>query len=236
VNKRAAMRWILLAIAALAFAGCGSSGDCETTTPQPAAAQSSVPATPAQPTTVASVAPDTTATAPAPSSSGEGPDQMFWHVTDDARGKAGGDVEDQYQDLWSQLHSNGGAPAMHAYAESLHKLDESLYTWNVWGAASVAEDGCSDDCFDDFRMYVISLGPRAYAAAVRNPDSLASTMPSDADWSDARDQITEAYDEINGQDPELLQGLDGDPRGQPLDDLSSEELAARYPELAARFG
>ena len=55
----------------------------------------------------------------------------------------------------------------------------------MWGAAYVIEDGCSDDCFRDFRNYVISLGRASYSAALRNPDSLAA-VAQDEEPADGR--------------------------------------------------
>ena len=72
----------------------------------------------------------------------------------------------------------------------------------MWGAASVIEDGCSDDCFRDFRAYVISLGRGPYERALRNPDSLAS-VAQDAeagDWENADDVAPDAYSSVTGND------------------------------------
>jgi hypothetical protein len=42
----------------------------------------------------------------------------------------------------------------------------------------VIENGCSGDCFRDFRACLVSLGRDAYAKAVGNPNSLAPGAPS----------------------------------------------------------
>ena len=106
------------------------------------------------------------------------------------------------------------------------------------GAAYVIEDGCSDDCFRDFRAYLISLGPRAYAAALRNPDSLAPIVQDaeKGDWENADDVAPDAYQGVTGEDiPGDSSDLSGRPRGKPWDDESQEALVQRYPALAARF-
>ena len=48
-----------------------------------------------------------------------------------------------------------------------------LYTWDLWGAAYVLVGGCSDDCFEYFRNWVVGQGRHYYNAVKRNPLSLA---------------------------------------------------------------
>ncbi|HEY2600299.1 MAG TPA: DUF4240 domain-containing protein [Thermoleophilaceae bacterium] len=118
------------------------------------------------------------------------------------------------------------------------QMDERLYTWDVWGAAVVINHGCSDDCFRDFRAYLISLGPRAFAAALRKPDSLAPVVQNaeQGDWENADDVAPDAYQSRTGDDfPADSSDLSGNPRGQSWRDESRATLVQRYPALAARF-
>ena len=99
------------------------------------------------------------------------------------------------------------------------------------------EDGCSDDCFRDFRGYVISLGRNAYEQALRDPDSLAS-VAQDAEtgnWENADNVAPDAYASVTGGDFPLDDSdLSGPPAGKPLN-LDDPSLARLYPRLAARF-
>jgi len=47
-------------------------------------------------------------------------------------------------------------------------------SWDLWGAAYLMNDGCSDDGFKYFRDWLISEGETVFKQAVSNPDSLAS--------------------------------------------------------------
>ena len=78
------------------------------------------------------------------------------------------------------------------------RLDERAYTWELWGAAYVIDDGCSDDCFRDFRAYLISLGREPYEAALKSPDSLAPVVQDaeTGDWENADDVAPEAYEDV----------------------------------------
>lgn len=49
----------------------------------------------------------------------------------------------------------------------------AAYTWPLWGAAYVMNGGCSDDCFDYFRDWLISEGQAVYEAALTDPEKLA---------------------------------------------------------------
>jgi Protein of unknown function (DUF4240) len=118
------------------------------------------------------------------------------------------------------------------------RLDRRAYTWELWGAAYVIEDGCSDDCFRDFRAYLISLGRDPYEAALKSPDSLAPLVEDaeTGDWENADDVAPEAYEDVTGEDiPSGDSDLSGRPRGEEWDDEQQDALVQRYPVLAARF-
>lgn len=47
------------------------------------------------------------------------------------------------------------------------------YRRDLWAVAFVVMGGCSNDCFMDFRTWLVFRGNRVYTAALQNPDSLA---------------------------------------------------------------
>jgi Protein of unknown function (DUF4240) len=97
----------------------------------------------------------------------------FWDLIADTRAAAGNDTGRQSQ-LLEQRLSALRAQQIVDFQRLRRGFDERAYTWDLWGAAYVIEDGCSEDCFRDFRGYLISLGRGPYEAALRDPDSLAS--------------------------------------------------------------
>ena len=213
---------LIVAIAVLVGYGLGSSRDNRpegrAAEPAPAVAElsggSQAPATPART---------------------EG--QEFWQLTDKTREEAGNDTGRQSSLLEQQL-SKLPAEQIVAFQRMRHELDERAYTWDLWGAAYVIEDGCSDDCFRDFRAYLISLGRGPYEAALRDPDSLANVVQDaeEGDWENADNVAPDAYQSATGEDvPAEDSDLSGDPRGEPWDDEDQEALVQRYPALAARF-
>jgi Protein of unknown function (DUF4240) len=170
---------------------------------------------------------------PTPASSRE---PLFWQLIEQTRRAAGNDTGRQsglLKDRLTQLSPS----AILQFERTRRQLDRRAYTWAMLGAASVIEDGCSDDCFRDFRAYVISLGRGPYMRALRNGDSLASVArdAENGDWENADDVAPDAYSSVTGNDfPYDEEDVSGPPAGRRVD-LSGPLLRRRYPRLAARF-
>ena len=161
----------------------------------------------------------------------------FWQLVADTRSEAGKDTGRQIDLLEERIRKLPQAQIV-AFGRLRRRLDERAYTWDLWGAAYVIEDGCSEDCFRDFRAYLISLGRGPYEAALRDPDSLAPIVQDaeEGDWENADDVAPDAYGSRTSDDYPLDDSdLSGSPRGEPWDDEHQEELIQRYPALAARF-
>jgi hypothetical protein len=185
-------------------------------------------------------APPAEADGPHASSSGRrrAAEEAFWRLIAETRREAGNDTEQQAELLEARLEELPAAEIA-AFDRLRRRLDAEAYTWDLWGAAYVIEDGCSEDCFRMFRSYLISLGREPYEAGLRNPDSLASVVEDSetGNWESALDDAaSEAYErvagvELPGDDVELS----GEPSGRPWDDDHEEALVERYPNLADRF-
>jgi hypothetical protein len=164
-------------------------------------------------------------------------DAAFWQLIADTRAAAGNETDGQ-SDLLEQQLRRLPPKQIAQFARIRQRLDRRAYTYELWGAAYLIEDGCSDDCFRDFRGYLISLGRGPYEAALRDPDSLAS-VAQDAEtgnWENADDVAPDAYEGVADEDiPTGDSEPSGNPRGTPWDDEQTEQLVQRYPRLAARF-
>jgi hypothetical protein len=204
-------------------------GSSAPSAPSPAVQQGPAPAQIPQPTPKAAPPETSRTTAPVRTE-----DSAFWSLVDGTRAAAGKDTGRQSELLRERLEQLSPRQIV-AFERTRHSLDRRAYTWSLWGAALVIEDGCSDDCFRDFRAYVISLGRGAYERALRNPDSLASVVQDaeSGDWENADDVAPDAYSSVTGNDfPFEVSNLSGRPAGEPINEAS---LRARYPRLAARF-
>jgi hypothetical protein len=147
----------------------------------------------------------------------------FWKLIADTRSAAGNDTGRQAELLTTRLEQLS-PQGIAEFTRIRRSLDRRAYTWSLLGAAQMIEDGCSDDCFHDFRAYLISLGQGPYEQAIVNPDSLASV---------AEDRETGGWEDAFA--PEDESDLSGEPRGTPFNEDDHAGLARRYPRLAARF-
>jgi hypothetical protein len=218
------------ALTIVAFlAGCGSGSS---SSKAPTTADTSVALTPST-----GVAPPATTAAPASQTSADLSMAAFWSLVEQTRKEAGNDTGRQSDLLAARLQ---GLPAQQIadFGAIRHRLDQQAYTWDLWGAAYVIEDGCSNDCFRDFRGYLISLGRKPYEDALKNPDSLAPVVQDaeNGDWENADNPAPDAYKNATDQDiPSGDSDLSGNPRGTAWDDNQIELLVERNPRLAARF-
>lgn len=161
----------------------------------------------------------------------------FWRLIAQTRSAADNDTGRQSGLLEDRL-TELSPSAIIEFAKIRHRLDRRAYTFRLWGAAAVIEDGCSEDCFRDFRAYLISLGRGPYENALRDPDSLAAVAESaeTGDWENAGNVAPDAYSSVTGNDFPLDDSdLSGRPRGTSFNDNDEAGLARRYPRLAARF-
>jgi len=122
------------------------------------------------------------------------------------------------------------------------KMRAQSYSWELWGAAWLINDGCADDCFDYFRAWLISRGQQTFEKALEDPDALASLaapkrgvirsfegflqMPGDTYETKTGEEILDtAYEE------QLLPKLDN-----RWDFKDTTEMRKRYPKLFAKYG
>jgi hypothetical protein len=162
---------------------------------------------------------------------------QFWQLVEETRSAAGNDTARQSELLKDRL-THLPPQQIVEFERIRHALDQGAYTYDLWAAANVIQEGCSDDCFRDFRGYLISLGRGPYEAALRDPDSLASVAKNaeQGDWENADDVAPDAYSSVTGNDfPTDTSDLSGTPRGTPFDENNIASLAHRFPRLWARF-
>lgn len=129
-------------------------------------------------------------------------------------------------------------------ADDIVKVDQDFnrqlaraYSWQVWGAAYLINGGCSDDCFEYFRAWLIMQGRAVFEATLHDPDSLAGyvRLTEPAELEDALYVARDAYRQVTGneldsafvKDPDLGPGWDFDDKAQ---------MKKRYPRLCQKFG
>jgi hypothetical protein len=168
----------------------------------------------------------------------------FWTIIDAHR-----DGDDYDEDGLIAELAKGSKEDILAFDARVTKLMDESYRGDLWGAAYVANGGCSDDGFDYFRGWLISRGKAVFEAALADPDSIVSEVGEgdvevegllyaaahawelktgkDDFYDHAEERDDEDDDEEDG-DLDLSWSEDGD--GVP------ERLAKAYPRLWKKFG
>jgi hypothetical protein len=168
-------------------------------------------------------------------------DDRFWRIIDQSRSSAGGSVEDQTGDLTTTL---AGLPAQEiaAFDVAFAAHRDELYSWDLWGAAYLLMGGCSDDCFTDFRSWIIAQGQDYFEAVRSDPQALADGRLENAGQVGEAELLSyaamDAYVEATGREifmdyasppgPEMA----AEPTGQEWDEDDEDALRARYPRLS----
>lgn len=112
-------------------------------------------------------------------------DRKFWDIIDRSLAASGGSTERQAAELEEILAAMPPDQIASFHATFVSKNLE-LYTWDLWGAAYVLLGGCSDDCFEYFRNWVVGQGRHFYIAVQQDPEVLADGRPgNDVEFGDA---------------------------------------------------
>jgi hypothetical protein len=94
--------------------------------------------------------------------------QMFWSIVEQCKNFEQPEVD--LENILKKLSPEEIA----AYKWHFENLVLVAYRWDMWGAAYLLYDGCSDDGFFDFLYGLIAQGKEMYESAVKNPDSLTA--------------------------------------------------------------
>jgi hypothetical protein len=77
------------------------------------------------------------------------------------------------------------------FASIYRVYDREAYKSKLWAAAYVMNGGCSDDCFDYFKGWLISRGEEPYLNALKDPDSISDLdLAPDCDYFENEDMLS----------------------------------------------
>ena len=160
------------------------------------------------------------------------PREQFWGLIGRTRRESNGDYESQLELITECLLQLSQAEIVH-FQNTLRVLMAEAYDWKLWAAAYIINQGCSDDCFEDFRGWLISHGEQTYKTALRNPDVLAELIEDDGDtWEGLLYCAPDAYREVFEQDIPKGRQLHVAIKGQEWEEGDLPEL---LPRLAQRY-
>ena len=157
----------------------------------------------------------------------------FWELIEETRDAADGDV-DRHADLLTQRLADEDKDEIVAFRRHWQQKRVDAYRWDLWAAAYVINGGCSDDCFEYFRNYLIALGREQYQAALRDPDSLAGvTLREEPEAESIGYAALSAYESVTGSEmPPFEPREPSQPSGEEWDE---DNVADVVPRLAAKY-
>ena len=158
----------------------------------------------------------------------------FWGMIDEARQASRGDPEEQVLLLTDALAALPEAEIVE-FQRILDQLMDESYAWELWAAAYIIRGGCSDDCFDYFRGWLIAQGETVFQNALRDPESLADVAMLDDVWLEGMLYVAhDAYERKAGREMPWVESVSW-PREPAGDEWDEATVDAKYPRLAARF-
>jgi hypothetical protein len=107
-------------------------------------------------------------------------EDLFWSIIEKSlRNSHGQDEQEAF--LIKDLQSLSPTEII-GFRLRTDKLLYDTYNSEMWCAAYIMNGGCSDDCFEYFRLWVISKGKEVYQNAKENPDTLISQVSEGQDY------------------------------------------------------
>jgi hypothetical protein len=123
------------------------------------------------------------------------------------------------------------------------------YRWDLWAAAAIIMEGCSESGFEEFRAWLIAQGRGVFEGALRDPETLAENeylgaFDDDPQYPAFLTIPSGVHMRMAGKKTPIDPGVSkpGQPFGDKVvDDLGTvdaeniQALAARFPRLVKRF-
>lgn len=100
----------------------------------------------------------------------------FWEIIQKSKDYSKNDKEIQLVELERILSLFKSDEIISFYRVFQDLMNES-YHFDLWAAAYIINEGCTEDEFDYFRGWLISLGEDIYTNALKDPESLVDVMP-----------------------------------------------------------
>ena len=96
----------------------------------------------------------------------------FWGIVEAAKARSASAYE-RPENLMSVLRDLSPKEILE-FEKQFITVTDSAYTHELWAAAYLLNGGCSDDCFIDFRSWLISQGEKDFERVVNDPDTVGS--------------------------------------------------------------
>ena len=161
--------------------------------------------------------------------------EKFWEIIAVSKTNSSGDYENQQAELQKELVKLTANEVLE-FDNRFRTLRGEIYNWDFWAAAYIINGGCSDDCFSDFRGWLIGQGKTTFENAVENIETLSELKETnDGDWEGLSYIPTDIYEKKTGNDmPNGIREnfeITGEEWNEEGDDLKN-----KFPKLWTKFG
>jgi len=116
------------------------------------------------------------------------------------------------------------------------KLTET-YRWDLWGVAFLINGGCSDDGFEDFCHWLMTVGRRGYELILQNPEAVIDFAPlHNTDILECEELMyaaSRAYTAVTGDDDIPVPAVGRDRRWPSGDRWDEDAVDQLFPRVAA---
>jgi hypothetical protein len=167
-------------------------------------------------------------------------EKSFWKLIDRSRQEGRGDVWQQAAVLTDWL-AGMDAEEILSFQRHFNALARKAYRADLWDAAYIVNEGCSEDAFADFLGWLIAQGEAIFDAVLDNPDTLGDVFHNfvepggTADCEDILFAASRAYRRrTQGQEMPENQ-LDNKPLQLHGSHFTPEEMQKRFPKLCRRY-
>lgn len=161
--------------------------------------------------------------------------EKFWSIIEISKSKSYGNYEQQQTELKNELQKLTANEVLE-FDNKFRTLRGEIYNWDFWAAAYLINGGCSDDCFSDFRGWLIGQGKTVFKNAVQNIETLSELQEiNDGDWEGLSYIAPDVYQEKTGN--EMPNGIreNFEITGKEWEE-ETNDLKNRFPKLWAKFG
>jgi hypothetical protein len=160
-------------------------------------------------------------------------EHRFWGIISEAKAQSGGVYKYEINGLKRLLFTLRDEE-IEQFDNRFTDIMERSYDARLWGAAYVINGGCSDDCFDSFRQYLIAQGKEKFYATLKDPETCISWIKSDQQerWDGFQYAAADVYKKKTGKNIPRTYQPEFELKGEWFDE---ETVAQQYPRLAKKF-
>ena len=160
-------------------------------------------------------------------------EHRFWGIISEAKAGSGGVYKYEINALKRLLFTLRDEE-IEQFDNRFTAIMELSYDAKLWGAAYVINGGCSDDCFDYFRQYLIAQGKEKFYATLKDPESCISWIKTDQqeNWDGFQFAAADVYKKKTGKNIPKTYQPEFELKGEWFDE---ETVAQQYPRLAKKF-